>query len=91
MVIFSFILWIVVDKCSKPNTTVAFIIGCLTSIICGYFGMRIAVYANVRTTFKAMTTTDDESFSTMDAAFKTAFRSGSVMGFSLTSIGVLFL
>jgi Na+/H+-translocating membrane pyrophosphatase len=33
-----------------PFTTVAFIIGALTSIVCGYIGMKIAVYTNVRTT-----------------------------------------
>ena len=31
-------------------TTVAFLVGGLTSIISGYIGMRIAVYTNVRTT-----------------------------------------
>jgi Na+/H+-translocating membrane pyrophosphatase len=31
-------------------TTVAFLIGGITSIISGYIGMRIAVYTNVRAT-----------------------------------------
>jgi len=38
-----------------PYTTVAFIIGCSTSIACGYIGMRIAVYTNVRTTKECCT------------------------------------
>ena len=31
-------------------TTIPFILGCVTSIVSGYIGMRIAVAANVRTT-----------------------------------------
>jgi H+-translocating diphosphatase len=34
-------------------TTIAFIIGAYTSVISGFLGMRIAVYANVRTAFAA--------------------------------------
>lgn len=36
-------------------TTVAFIIGGMTSIFSGYIGMRIAVYTNVRTTKECAT------------------------------------
>ena len=32
-------------------TTVAFLIGAATSMLCGLIGMRIAVYTNVRTTY----------------------------------------
>lgn len=39
----------------KPYTTIAFLIGGLTSILAGYIGMRIAVYTNVRTTKEAAT------------------------------------
>mmetsp|Transcript_8014 Transcript_8014/g.8812 ORF Transcript_8014/g.8812 Transcript_8014/m.8812 type:complete len:136 (+) Transcript_8014:116-523(+) len=31
-------------------TTIAFVIGAVTSILCGWIGMRIAVFTNVRTT-----------------------------------------
>ena len=31
-------------------TTLAFILGALTSILSGYIGMKVAVYANARTT-----------------------------------------
>ena len=34
-------------------TVVAFIIGCYTSILSGWIGMKIAVYANIRTAFEA--------------------------------------
>ncbi|KNC37687.1 hypothetical protein PFLG_02633 [Plasmodium falciparum RAJ116] len=33
-------------------TAVSFVLGCLTSILWGYIGMKIAVYANVKTTNK---------------------------------------
>lgn len=35
-------------------TTIAFLLGCLTSIVSGFIGMRIATYANNRTAFSAM-------------------------------------
>jgi inorganic pyrophosphatase len=34
---------------SLAYTTVAFLVGGLTSIVSGYIGMKIAVYTNVRT------------------------------------------
>ena len=34
-------------------TTIAFILGVLTSVLSGYLGMRIATYANARTTLEA--------------------------------------
>jgi len=64
-------------------TMIAFIIGSVTSILCGYIGMKVAVFTNVRTTH--------ESWKTLRAGFETACRGGSVMGFSLVSIGVLTL
>jgi Na+/H+-translocating membrane pyrophosphatase len=50
--IFSVLLYFTVEPAAAafPYTTIAFLIGALTSIICGYIGMRIAVYTNVRTT-----------------------------------------
>ncbi len=37
----------------KFYTTIAFVIGAITSIICGYIGMMIATSANYRTAYKA--------------------------------------
>ena len=34
--------------------TIAYVIGSLTSMLCGWIGMKIAVVSNFRTTFKAM-------------------------------------
>eukprot|EP00918_Siedleckia_nematoides_P098491 GHVU01215531.1.p1 GENE.GHVU01215531.1~~GHVU01215531.1.p1 ORF type:complete len:763 (+),score=142.39 GHVU01215531.1:74-2290(+) len=59
----------------------AFIVGCVTSIVCGYIGMKIATYANIRVTH--------EAWIDLNPAFHVALRSGSVMGFSLVSLGIL--
>jgi inorganic pyrophosphatase len=42
-----------------PFTTTAFFVGALTSMFCGYIGMRIAVYANVRTTWSCNKSIND--------------------------------
>ena len=65
------------------GTAIAFVIGGCTSIICGYIGMAIAVYSNARTATMCQISWTD--------GFNTAFRAGSVMGFCLTSIGLLVL
>ncbi|KAH7293083.1 hypothetical protein KP509_28G011100 [Ceratopteris richardii] len=64
-------------------TTVAFILGVLTSVLSGYLGMKIATYANARTTLEAR--------KGVGKAFITAFRSGSVMGFLLAASGLFVL
>jgi len=65
-------------------SSIAFLIGSCTSILAGYLGMAIAVYTNSRTTVGART----ERY---DAPFATAFKGGIVMGFGLTSLGLLNL
>jgi len=64
-------------------TTIAFVVGAVTSILCGYLGMRIAVYTNVRTTH--------ECWRDLKSGFAVAIQGGCVMGLSLVSIGVLAL
>jgi H+-translocating diphosphatase len=64
-------------------TTIAFLLGCITSIVSGYIGMRVAVFSNYRCAFKAQTS--------MSAGFKVAYQAGCVMGFCLTSLGLLIL
>ncbi|KAG8052222.1 hypothetical protein GUJ93_ZPchr0001g32153 [Zizania palustris] len=53
-------------------STIAFLLGAVTSVISGYLGMRVATFANARTTLEARRG--------IGAAFATAFRSGAVMG-----------
>merc|ERR1719472_41833 len=65
-------------------TALSFILGALTSMISGYFGMKVAVFSNVRTTVAAQK-------SGWTACFNTAFRAGAVMGFGLCGLGLLML
>lgn len=64
-------------------STIAFIAGAITSIVCGYLGMAIATYANARTAVEAR--------KGIAPAFIVAFRSGAVMGFLLTGLGLISL
>uniref|UniRef100_A0A7S0MT90 H(+)-exporting diphosphatase n=1 Tax=Cryptomonas curvata TaxID=233186 RepID=A0A7S0MT90_9CRYP len=69
------------------HTTGAFVIGASTSILAGYIGMMVAVYANARTTVSAK----KEGAAGWMCSFNTAFRAGGVMGFSLCSLSMLIL
>ncbi|CAN6446499.1 unnamed protein product [Victoria cruziana] len=64
-------------------STIAFLLGALTSVFSGFLGMKIATYANARTTIEAR--------KGVNKAFVVAFRSGSVMGFLLAANGLLVL
>lgn len=72
-----------VDQAKHWYTTIAYMTGALTSMFCGAFGMKIATFSNYRTTISAKTT--------LGSAFKTAYRAGVVMGFTLVSISMLVL
>ncbi|KAJ7545162.1 hypothetical protein O6H91_09G110000 [Diphasiastrum complanatum] len=76
------------ELCAPPLanalfSTVAFILGALTSTLSGYLGMKIATYANARTTLEARKGVGE--------AFIVAFRAGSVMGFLLAANGLIVL
>lgn len=60
---------------------VAFILGAICSGLAGYFGMRIATSANVRTTNAAR--------KGLSEALTVAFSGGTVMGMSVVGLGVL--
>lgn len=64
-------------------STISFVLGAVTSVLSGFFGMRIATYANARTTLEAR--------KGVGKAFIVAFRSGAVMGFLLAANGLLVL
>ncbi|MFQ6650174.1 hypothetical protein Gotur_023332 [Gossypium turneri] len=64
-------------------STIAFLLGALTSVLSGFLGMKIATYANARTTLEAR--------KGVGKAFIIAFRSGAVMGFLLAANGLLVL
>ncbi len=68
-----------------PNgwiTAICFLAGALFSTLAGYFGMRVATKANVRTANAAKE-------KGMPQALKIAFNGGSVMGLSVVGLGIL--
>ena len=77
---------LVEEKLGQFWTTFAFLFGAATSIASGYVGMRIAVFANSRTAYSAINREHG-----LARAFIVAFRGGSVLGFCLTSLGLLNL
>jgi H(+)-translocating pyrophosphatase len=87
--LFSGVVFLMVDTFGNniPGVTfyatISFIIGSLTSMFCGYLGMKIAVKSNFRTAYQAITS--------LSEAFNTAFRAGCVMGFTMISLSLLTL
>ena len=63
------------------NTAIAFVIGASFSVISGYFGMRIAVKANVRTA--------NEAQKGIKGALSIAFSGGAVMGLCVVGLAIL--
>jgi K(+)-stimulated pyrophosphate-energized sodium pump len=68
---------------SHPLIVFAFVIGALFSVLAGFFGMRIATKANVRTTQAARTS--------LAKALEVSFKGGSVMGLGVAGLAVLGL
>jgi len=90
--IFSVLIYIATDAQEMPNnseiqympfTTIAFFIGAATSMLCGYIGMAVAVYTNVRTTYACNISIND--------GFHVAFKGGKVLGFALVGLAILVL
>jgi K(+)-stimulated pyrophosphate-energized sodium pump len=68
---------------SSSMVAFSFIVGALCSGLAGFFGMRVATNANVRTTNAARTS--------LGQALELAFAGGSVMGLVVVGLGVLGL
>ena len=66
----------------KWQTAICFLIGAVFSILAGFFGMKVATTANVRTASAAMT-------DGMNKALSIAFSGGSVMGMCVVGLGLL--
>ncbi|MEL7249221.1 MAG: sodium/proton-translocating pyrophosphatase, partial [Bacteroidota bacterium] len=77
------ILGLTANADSSPLVAVSFILGAVCSALAGFFGMRIATKANVRTTNAARTS--------LGQALEVAFAGGSVMGLGVVGLGVLGL
>ena len=65
------------------QAAIAFVIGAVMSATAGWVGMKIATYANVRVTNKAMETGD------LGKTLKVAFKGGSVMGLCVAGFALL--
>ncbi len=63
---------------------VSFLVGCFLSLLAGFFGMKAATYANVRTTQAASTGSKSK-------ALLVALDGGAVMGLSVAGLGLLGL
>jgi len=68
-------------------SALAFLVGSATSVLSGYIGMRIAVYANARTALQA----EGGNADCWARSFRCAFQAGSVMGFSLCGLALIVL
>lgn len=77
-----FVIFGAVESGKTAYTSFAFLIGAITSMICGAIGMMIATFTNFRVTYCAKS-------NGLADAFRTAYRGGCVMGFALVSIGLL--
>ena len=64
-----------------PGTAISYLIGAICSALAGFVGMNIAVKANTRTAVKAI--------QGLHPALRIAFTSGTVMGMSVVSIGLI--
>ncbi|MFN8606646.1 MAG: V-type H(+)-translocating pyrophosphatase [Vulcanimicrobiota bacterium] len=62
-------------------SSVAFVVGAVTSILAGFIGMRTATAGNVRTAVSAR--------ESLEKGFVTAINAGAVMGFGLSGLAVL--
>jgi len=67
----------------SPLIAVSFVCGALASALAGYFGMKVATNANVRTTAAAR--------KSMGAALAVAFSGGTVMGMSVVGLALIGL
>ncbi len=81
LAVFIIIVFILLATNISPATAIAFICGAISSMLAGYFGMKAATKANVRTSAAAKD-------SGQGAALSVAFTGGAVMGMSVASLGL---
>ena len=82
LAIFIVVLFVLITIFIDFGTAVCFVIGACFSILAGFFGMRVATKANVRTANAALT-------SGMNKALSVSFSGGSVMGMCVVGLGLL--
>ncbi|MGB9794903.1 MAG: sodium-translocating pyrophosphatase [Caldisericum exile] len=77
VVVFAIVIGVVIS----PYVAIFFVLGTIFSTLSGFFGMYIATRASVRTTNAAMKSTGEALF--------VAFSGGSVMGLTVTGLGII--
>ena len=82
LAIFIVVLFVLISMFIDLGTGLCFVIGAGFSMLAGFFGMRVATKANVRTANAAME-------SGMTKALSIAFSGGSVMGMCVVGLGLL--
>ena len=82
LTIFIVALFIILIAAIGWETAISFLLGAIFSILAGYFGMKVATKANVRTANAAK----EEG---MNKALDVAFSGGSVMGMCVVGLGIL--
>ncbi len=82
LVIFSAVLFVVLGFGINWETAGTFLVGAIFSVLAGYFGMRVATKANVRTANAARE-------GGMNKALSVSFKGGAVMGMSVVGLGLL--
>ena len=82
LAIFIVVLFVLIAIFINIGTAVCFVIGACFSILAGFFGMRVATKANVRTANAALA-------GGMNKALSVAFSGGSVMGMCVVGLGLL--
>ena len=88
IIILAIVIGLFLDNPATPTnegifTAAAFIVGAVCSGLAGYFGMKIATQANVRTAHAAI--------KSLHEALVIAFSSGAVMGLSVVGLGLFGL
>ena len=83
VVVVTVLLSVTAGENSSWMVGISFLLGAICSGLAGFFGMRIATKANVRTTNAARTS--------LGKALEVAFSGGSVMGMGVVGLGVLGL
>lgn len=82
LAIFIVVLFALISLFIDLGTGICFVVGAAFSMLAGFFGMRVATKANVRTANAAME-------SGMIKALSIAFSGGSVMGMCVVGLGLL--
>ncbi|GAB4231331.1 MAG: sodium-translocating pyrophosphatase [Acidobacteriota bacterium] len=84
LALFVVLVFVLLSTAITWHTAVAFVLGACCSMMAGFFGMKAATRANVRTSQAA-------NKSGMAAALSVAFSGGAVMGLSVASLGLIGL